>query len=82
MTNGLHVWSQAERSAYLNAWEIGSCPSFFVYFLMNRNEEKYLAGDSESLSCKCCWKQVHLWKNAFRCCTEPLFRAMLSVWKS
>ena len=54
MTNGLHVWSQAERSAYLNAWEIGSCPSFFVYFLMNRNEEKYLAGDSESLSCKCC----------------------------
>jgi len=49
---------------------------------MNPNEEKYLAGDSELRSCKCCWKQVYLWKNTFHCSTQPLFRAMLSPWKS
>jgi len=32
---------------------------------MNRNEGKYLAGDSELRSCKCCWKQVYLWKKHF-----------------
>jgi len=41
---------------------------------MNQNEEKSLAGDAELWSCKCCWKQVHLWKNNFRCYTEPFFR--------
>jgi len=45
--------------------------------------KKYLAGDSEFLSCKCCWKQVYLWKKRnVRCCTEPVLRALLSVWKS
>jgi len=24
INNGLHAWSQVERSAYLNAWEIGA----------------------------------------------------------
>jgi len=27
----------------------------FGRFLMNRNEGKYLVGNSELWSCKCCW---------------------------
>ena len=30
--NGLHVWSQVEHSAYVNAWEIGTWSPFLVYF--------------------------------------------------
>jgi len=35
--------------------------------------KKYLAGDSELLSCKCCWKQVYLWKNTISAAVLSLF---------
>jgi len=67
--NGLHVWSQVEHSAYVNAWEI--LISIFGLFSMNRNEEKYLARVLN-------YAVVSVVENKF-ICENTLFVALLNL---
>ena len=45
----------------------------FAPFCDESKWKKNLAGDSELPSCKCCWKQVYLWKNTISAAVLNLF---------